>query len=62
MHINEIKKFFIEKGLSQDLHGAEKEIHNALGNVTSLDYDDFYKVFSRGIFRVALLDMLSNIE
>jgi len=62
LHISEVKKFFVKKGLTQDLPSAEKEIQNALGNISTLEYDDFYKVFGRGIFRVALLDMLTNIE
>lgn len=30
--------------------------------VEELDYTDFYKMFSKGIFRVALVDMLGQIE
>ena len=42
---------------------AEKIITKGLGeDLNTLGYRDFYKVFCKGIFRIALKDMLANIE
>lgn len=60
--LQKIKRFFVKKGLAQDLEVAEKEIFRYLGKVEEMEYDEFYKVFTKGIFRVALQDMLLNIE
>lgn len=60
--LQKIKRFFVKKALAQDLELAEKEIFRYLGKVEELEYDEFYKVFTKGIFRVALQDMLLNIE
>jgi len=57
-----IKRFFKIKGLSQDEDTAEKEIQKIIGKVRVLDFDDFYNIFCKGIFRIALLDMIDNIE
>ena len=31
-----------------------------LGKIEELDYTEFYKLFSRGIFRTSLLDLLTK--
>ena len=41
---------------------ADKEIVRYLGQVQEVEYSEFYKLFCKGIFRVALQDLLSNIE
>jgi len=41
---------------------ADKEIVKYLGQVEQMEYAEFYKLFCKGIFRVALQDLLYNIE
>jgi hypothetical protein len=41
---------------------AEKIIFKFVGKVDQLEYSEFYKIFCKGIFKVALQDMMSNIE
>ena len=48
--------------MSLDNESAEKDIQKILGKVTEMDYEEFYRLFAKGIFRVALLDMISSIE
>ena len=57
-----IKKLFVKKRLTSDAEQAEKIIFNILGKIVEMDFVDFYKLFSKPIFRVALQDMMINIE
>lgn len=57
-----VKKFFVEKGLTLDMNSAEAIVVKALGKVNRIKYEDFYRIFCKGIFRVALQDMMSNIN
>jgi len=57
-----VRRFFVAKGLSSDQDTALKEIEKVHGKISELDYQDFFKIFIKGIFRVALLDMITNIE
>lgn len=41
---------------------AEKELFRFVGKCKKLDFDDFYKLFCKGIFRIALIDMINTIE
>jgi len=51
------------KKLAVDIDTAEKFIVKELGeNLKMIEFRDFYKIFYKGIFRVALKDMLLNIE
>ena len=52
----------ISKKLAADLQSAEKIIFKFLGKVDELDYNEFYKIFCRGIFKESLLDMMNNIS
>ena len=53
-----IRRFFVKKGLSSDQDTALKEIEKVHGKISELDYSNFFKIFIKGIFRVALLDMI----
>ena len=33
-----------------------------IGRFEQMDYEDFYRLFCKGIFRISLLDMMHNIE
>ena len=58
-----VKKFFTSKGISPDLDSAEKTIVRKLGHKAErLEFSDFYKLFCLSIFKVALVDMLIEIE
>ena len=57
-----MSKFFVKKGLSQDESSAAKNIEHLIGKCENLDYEDFYRLFARGIFRISLLDLMKNIE
>lgn len=58
-----VKKFFTANGISPDLDAAEKTIMRKLGHKAErLDFADFYKLFCLSIFKVALVDMLNEIE
>lgn len=52
----------IIKKLATDQQSAEKIIFKFLGKVDELDYNEFYKIFCRGIFKESLLDMMNNIS
>ena len=41
---------------------AGKVIIKLLGKIEVMEYEEFYKLFIKGIFRTALLDMLENID
>jgi hypothetical protein len=60
--INKVRRFFVTKGLTSDQDTALKEIEKIHGKISTLEYSDFFKIFIKGIFRVALLDMITNIE
>lgn len=62
MPLDVIKKLFVKKRLTSDAEQAEKIIFNILGKIVEMDFVDFYKLFSKPIFRVALQDMMINIE
>lgn len=55
-------KFMVKKGMSLDNEQAEKDIQKVLGKIPEMEYEEFYRLFCKGIFRVALLDMISSIE
>lgn len=57
-----IKNFFVQKKLTQDVDMAEKIIFKFVGKTHQLEYSEFYKIFCKGIFKVALEDMMANIE
>lgn len=58
-----MKKFFTHKGFCPDEDAAEKAIIRGIGLKKSpYTYEDVYKMFCTSIFRIALLDMLANIE
>ena len=48
--------------MTENVDSAEKEIFKIVGKCKSIDYDDFYKLFCKGIFRIALIDMIDNIQ
>lgn len=52
----------MKKGLSPDEDSAAKVIENSIGKRDRLDYEDFYRLFCKGIFRTSLLDMMRDIE
>ena len=56
--LNECKLFFVRKNLAKDREVAEKLIFNFLGKLEIIGFSDFYKLFSRGIFRISLIDLL----
>ena len=60
--IKMVIKFLVKKGLALDDEQAEKDIQKILGKVTEMEYEEFYRLFCKGIFRVALLDMITSIE
>lgn len=60
--IKPVVKFLVKKGMSLDNEQAEKDIQKILGKITEMEYEEFYRLFCKGIFRVALLDMISSIE
>lgn len=57
-----IKNLFVQKKLTQDVDMAEKIIFKFVGKTDQLEYSEFYKIFCKGIFKVALQDMMNNIE
>lgn len=60
--MDQCKKFFVKKTLAKDNEVAEKLIIMFIGKIERIEFQDFYKLFSRGIFRVSLIDMLQTIE
>ena len=62
MHINKVKKFLLEMRLVPELDTAELQIIRSIGKFDTLTYDQFYKIFSRSLFRVALSDLLASID
>jgi len=60
--ILEIKKFLKQKALAVDVESAGKQIMKYHGKKEQLDYEEFYEMFCKGIFRVAMQDLMSNIE
>ena len=62
MPLQTVKKLFVAKKLTQDLDTAEKVIFRFVGKVEDVEYSEFYTMFTKGIFRVALQDMMANIE
>ena len=57
-----IKKWIVQNQLASDMEQASKVIIKLLGKVEVMEYEEFYKLFIKGIFRTALLDMLENID
>lgn len=58
-----VQRFIVKMGFAPDLDMGEKTILRSLGkNVKKIEYTDFYKMFCKSIFRIALIDMLNNIE
>jgi hypothetical protein len=57
-----VKRHFVRKQLAQDLELAEKIIFRFVGKVEEIEYKEFYKIFCKGIFKIALQDMMANIE
>lgn len=49
-----VKKLFVAKKLTLDLDTAEKVIFRFIGKVEDVEYSEFYTIFTKGIFRVAL--------
>jgi hypothetical protein len=49
-------------GFVPDRDVAEKVVTKVLGRVKNIDFVDFYKLFCRSIFRVALVEMLNAVE
>lgn len=61
--INKVAKFIVKNSFAGDVEQAEKIIAKLLGpKMEKLDYQEFYMLYCRGIFRTALLDMLNNID
>jgi hypothetical protein len=61
--ILQVKKFFAKMGFCPDLDTAEKTMIRKLGYKTeTIEYIDFYKLFCLSIFKVALVDMLNEID
>ena len=58
-----IKRFLVQKHLCPDLEAAGKQLERDLGrDLTCIEYPQFYKLFCKGIFRVALQDMLKTVQ
>lgn len=60
--VDAIKKWIVKNQLASDMEQASKVIIKLLGKVEMIEYEEFYKLFIKGIFRTALLDMLENID
>ena len=60
--VDTIKKWIVKNQLASDMEQASKVIIKLLGKVEMIEYEEFYKLFIKGIFRTALLDMLENID
>ena len=61
--LSTVSKFFVKKGFCPDEMVADKTIMAVVGkDVQMIDKESFNKMFSKPIFRVALLDMLKNIQ
>lgn len=52
--ILEVKKLLVAKSLVLDLDSAGKQITKYHGKKDQIDYEEFYKMFCKGIFRIAL--------
>lgn len=61
MPVENIKQFICKQGLTENVDSAEKEIFKIVGKCKTIDFDDFYKLFCKGIFRIALIDMIDTI-
>jgi hypothetical protein len=58
-----VSKYLVFKRLCPDEQSSKIVITKYLGqNIKFLTYSDFYRIFCKGIIRIALLDMLKNIE
>jgi len=60
--VDTVKKWIVKNQLASDMEQAGKVILKLLGKVEMIEYEEFYKLFIKGIFRTALLDMLENID
>ena len=60
--LSKIVAFNVKMGFSHDPDDAEKTIIRVLGRVKVIEYTDFFKLFSKSILRIALIDMLENID
>jgi hypothetical protein len=57
-----VRRFLVLKKLCPDVDAAGKDIVKQNGQVEMIDYPNFYKLFSRGIFRLMLQNMLQFVE
>ena len=60
--IEVIKKFIVKMGFSPDLDIAEKTLYKRIGPTEIYTKSTFYRLFSKSVFKIALTDMLANIE
>lgn len=60
--VDTVKKWIVKNQLASDMEQAGKVLLKLLGKVEMMEYEEFYKLFIKGIFRTALLDMLENID
>ena len=58
----QIKKYLVEMRFTPDVETAEVVIAKILGKQLLLDFEKFYKLFGKSIFRIALIDLLNSIE
>ena len=62
--LSAVCRFFVKKGFCPDEMVAEKTVLKAVGRdaAQAVGREGFSKLFSKPIFRIALLDMLRNIQ
>lgn len=62
--LSAISRFFVKKGFCPNEMVAEKTVLAVVGREGSqvVGREGFFKMFSKPIFRIALLDMLRNIQ
>lgn len=60
--IMQIKKYLVQMRFTPDVETAEVVISKILGKQSLLDFEKFYKLFGKSIFRIALIDLLNSIE
>ena len=60
--VDTVQKWIVKNQLASDMEQASKVLIKLLGKVEMIEYEEFYKLFIKGIFRTALLDMLENID
>jgi hypothetical protein len=60
--VDTVQKWIVKNQLASDMEQASKVLVKLLGKVEMIEYEEFYKLFIKGIFRTALLDMLENID